>query len=212
MTVAASLSVGQNVAAMNNSMQAALAWVRIHALDYNIDPDFFKEHDIHIHVPAGAIPTDGPSAGVTMVTSLVSALTKRPLRPRVAMTGEIMLSGQVLPVGGIKEKVLAAKRAGVTEVFLPAENEPNVREDLGPELLEGIQVHYACSIFEVVDQALEAKPADTPRPSGPPDGETVVEQVANEVVNGGRNREPVGVPHAAEPATEPAPEPVGRPH
>ncbi|HUI41190.1 MAG TPA: endopeptidase La [Terriglobia bacterium] len=149
---------------MQESMQAALAWVRTHALDYGIDPDFFQNNDVHIHVPAGATPKDGPSAGVTMVTSLVSALTKRPVRPRVAMTGEIMLSGQVLPVGGIKEKVLAAKRAGVTEVFLPAENEPNVGEDLTPELLEGIELHYARSIHEVVDQALEREPADAPRP------------------------------------------------
>jgi ATP-dependent Lon protease len=164
---------------MQESMQAALAWVRSHALEYNIDPDFFKDHDIHIHVPAGAIPKDGPSAGVTMVTSLVSALTKRLLRPRVAMTGEIMLSGQVLPVGGIKEKVLAAKRAGVSEVFLPAENEPNLREDLTPELLEGLEIHFARSIHEVVDQALEAEAAEAPRPAAEP--------VVSEV--------PVGLPH-----------------
>jgi ATP-dependent Lon protease len=164
---------------MQESMQAALAWVRSHALEYNIDPDFFKDHDIHIHVPAGAIPKDGPSAGVTMVTSLVSALTKRLLRPRVAMTGEIMLSGQVLPVGGIKEKVLAAKRAGVSEVFLPAENEPNLREDLTPELLEGLEIHFARSIHEVVDQALETETAEATRP----DAEPVVSAV------------PVGLPH-----------------
>jgi ATP-dependent Lon protease len=109
-------------------------------------------------VPAGAIPKDGPSAGVTMVTGLVSALTRRPLRERVAMTGEITLSGQVLPVGGIKEKVLAAKRAGVREVILPADNEPNVREDLSPELLEGLELRYAKSIQEVVDLALEKEP------------------------------------------------------
>ncbi|HKS97559.1 MAG TPA: endopeptidase La, partial [Terriglobia bacterium] len=108
---------------MAESMQAALAWVRSHADDYGIDPDFYQNNDLHIHVPAGAIPKDGPSAGVTMATVLVSALTRRPLRERVAMTGEITLSGQILPVGGIKEKVLAAKRAGVREVYLPAENE-----------------------------------------------------------------------------------------
>ena len=153
---------------MQESMQAALAWVRSHALEYNIDPDFFKEHDIHIHVPAGAIPKDGPSAGVTMVTSLVSALTHRPLRPQVAMTGEIMLSGQVLPVGGVKEKVLAAKRAGVTEIFLPAENEPNLREDLTPDLLEGLEIHFARSIHEVVDQALERETATEVRPTAEP--------------------------------------------
>jgi ATP-dependent Lon protease len=197
---------------MQESMQAALAWVRTHALDYGIDPDFFKEHDIHIHVPAGATPKDGPSAGVTMVTSLLSALTKRPVRPRVAMTGEIMLSGQVLPVGGIKEKVLAAKRAGVGEVFLPAENEPNVREDLGPELLEGIKVRYARSIRDVVDQALESAPADAARPADKANGEAVIESSAREVVAPELEREPVGVAHSAEPTSEPAPEPVGRPH
>jgi ATP-dependent Lon protease len=197
---------------MQESMQAALAWVRSHALDYGIDPDFFKEHDIHIHVPAGAIPKDGPSAGVTMCTSLVSALTKRPLRPRVAMTGEIMLSGQVLPVGGIKEKVLAAKRAGVTEVFLPAENEPNVREDLGGDLLEGIQVRYARSIRDVVDQALERSPADAVRPADKANGEAVIEPPVHEGVTPGLQGEPVGVAHSAEPVAESAPEPVGRPH
>ena len=143
---------------MAESMQAALAWVRSHALDYGIDPDFYQNNDIHIHVPAGAIPKDGPSAGVTMATVLVSALTRRPVRERVAMTGEITLSGQILPVGGIKEKVLAAKRAGVREVYLPADNEPNVREDLTPDMLEGIELHFVKSIQELVDAALEREP------------------------------------------------------
>ena len=97
---------------------------------YGIDPDFFRKQDIHIHVPSGAVPKDGPSAGVAMVTALVSLLSGRPVRPRVAMTGEISLSGVVLPVGGIKEKVLGAKRAGIREVILPAENERDVKEDL----------------------------------------------------------------------------------
>ena len=115
---------------MQESMTAALSWVRANAERYGIDPDFFRKQDIHIHVPSGAVPKDGPSAGVAMVTALVSLLTGRPVRPRVAMTGEISLSGFVLPVGGIKEKVLGAKRAGIREVILPAENEPNVKEDL----------------------------------------------------------------------------------
>ncbi len=165
---------------MQESMQAALAWVRAHASDYDIDADFFQAHDIHMHVPAGAIPKDGPSAGVTMVTTLVSALTRRPLRERVAMTGEITLSGQVLPVGGIKEKVLAAKRAGVREIILPAENEPNVHEDLSQELLEGLELHYVKTIQEVLDRALEKEPITpeqakaaraarlTPAAAGPP--------------------------------------------
>jgi ATP-dependent Lon protease len=165
---------------MQESMQAALAWVRSHAAEYDIDPDFFQSKDIHFHVPSGAIPKDGPSAGVTMVTALVSALTCRPAKPRVAMTGEITLSGQVLPVGGIKEKVLAAKRAGVLEIILPADNEPNVHEDLNEEMLEGLVLHYVKSITEAVDLALEKKPvpvevgrptrevALTPVAAGPP--------------------------------------------
>ena len=143
---------------MQESMQAALAWVRSHAAEYDIDPEFFQSKDIHIHVPSGAIPKDGPSAGVTMVSALVSALTRRPSRQRLAMTGEITLSGQVLPVGGIKEKVLAAKRAGVVEVILPADNEPNVHEDLNPEMLEGLTLHYVKTIQEVVELGLEKDP------------------------------------------------------
>jgi ATP-dependent Lon protease len=151
---------------MQESMQAALAWVRSHAAEYNIDPEFFQSKDIHIHVPSGAIPKDGPSAGVTMVSALVSALTRRPSRQRLAMTGEITLSGQVLPVGGIKEKVLAAKRAGVVEVILPADNEPNVHEDLSPEMLEGLTLHYVKTIQEVVESGLEKDPVpeNTDRP------------------------------------------------
>jgi ATP-dependent Lon protease len=144
---------------MQESMQAALAWVRSNANEYGIDPEFFQSKDIHIHVPSGAIPKDGPSAGVTMVSALVSALTRRPSKQRLAMTGEITLSGQVLPVGGIKEKVLAAKRAGVTDVILPADNEPNVHEDLNPEMLEGLALHFVKTIQEVVEQGLEKDPA-----------------------------------------------------
>ena len=143
---------------MQESMQAALAWVRSHAAEYDIDPEFFQSKDIHIHVPSGAIPKDGPSAGVTMVSALVSALTRRPSKQRLAMTGEITLSGQVLPVGGIKEKVLAAKRAGVTDVILPADNEPNVHEDLNPEMLSGLTLHFVKTIQEVVEQGLEKDP------------------------------------------------------
>ncbi len=140
---------------MQESMQAALAWVRGHATDFGIDPDFFQNNDIHIHVPAGAIPKDGPSAGVTMASVLVSALTRRPVRTRLAMTGEITLSGQVLPVGGIKEKVLAAKRAGVKEVILPADNEANAHEDLNKNMLSGLTLHFVKTVQEVLDLALE---------------------------------------------------------
>ena len=145
---------GQIGQVMQESMQAALTWVRSHANELGIAPEFFSDHDIHIHVPAGAIPKDGPSAGVTMVTALVSLLSNRRVRPLTAMTGEITLSGNVLPVGGIKEKVLAAKRAGVHDVILPAENQTNVVEDLTAEELEGLTIHYVKMIDEVLEIAL----------------------------------------------------------
>ncbi|HWW51398.1 MAG TPA: endopeptidase La [Verrucomicrobiae bacterium] len=136
---------------MQESMRAALSWVRSNSERYGIDPDFFRKLDLHVHVPSGAIPKDGPSAGVAMVTALVSLLTGRPVRPRVAMTGEISLSGIVLPIGGVKEKVLGAKRAGIREVILPLDNEPNAKEDLQPEMLEGVQIHFV----RTAEQALE---------------------------------------------------------
>jgi ATP-dependent Lon protease len=145
---------GQIGQVMQESMQAALTWVRSNAVQLGIAETFFAEHDIHIHVPAGAIPKDGPSAGVTMATALVSLLTARPVRPLTAMTGEITLSGNVLPIGGVKEKVLAAKRAGVHDVILPAENKMNVEEDLTPEQLENLSVHYVKTIGEVLYLAL----------------------------------------------------------
>jgi ATP-dependent Lon protease len=113
-----------------------------------------KELDLHIHVPAGAIPKDGPSAGVTMATVLVSLLTDEPVRPLTAMTGEITLSGNVLPVGGIKEKFLAARRAGVQTIILPSENRQDVEEDLTPDLIGGVDIHYASRIEDVLAVAL----------------------------------------------------------
>lgn len=145
---------GQIQDVMRESMQAGLSWVRSNAEQLGIHEDFFEKHDIHIHVPAGAIPKDGPSAGVTIVTALVSLLTNRPVRPLLAMTGEITLSGNVLPIGGVKEKVLAAKRAGVHDVILPAENKTNVEEDLTPEQLENLDIHYVKAISEVLEIAL----------------------------------------------------------
>jgi ATP-dependent Lon protease len=145
---------GQLGQVMQESIQAAYSWVRSHAKELGIDEAFFADHDIHIHVPAGAIPKDGPSAGVTMVTTLVSLLTDRPVRPLTAMTGEITLSGNVLPIGGIKEKALAAKRAGVTDIILPADNRQNVQEDLTPEQLQGLNMHYVKTIEELLSIAL----------------------------------------------------------
>src|SRR5258706_1624184 len=145
---------GQIGQVMQESMQAALTWVRSNAERLGIASDFFANNDLHIHVPAGAIPKDGPSAGITMATALVSLLTERPLRPHTAMTGEITLSGNVLPVGGIKEKVLAAKRAGVRDVILSAANKMNVEGDITPGQLQGVTMHYVTTIDEVLDIAL----------------------------------------------------------
>jgi ATP-dependent Lon protease len=144
---------GQLGDVMKESVQAALSWVRSHAADLRIPGDFWERSDIHLHVPAGAIPKDGPSAGVTMVTALVSLLTGRPIRPRLAMTGEITLSGRVLPVGGIKEKVLAAKRAGVKTVILPARNEKNLVEDVPPAVRAEMTFRLVDSIEEVLTLA-----------------------------------------------------------
>jgi ATP-dependent Lon protease len=145
---------GQIGEVMQESMQAALTWVRSNAKSIGLEEDFMKDIDLHIHVPAGAIPKDGPSAGVTMATALISLLTDTPVHPLTAMTGEITLSGNVLPVGGIKEKFLAAKRAGVKQVILPAENRLNVEEDLMPEQIEGVTIHYASHIEDVLNVAL----------------------------------------------------------
>jgi len=145
---------GQIGEVMQESMQAALTWVRSNAASLGLAEDFTREIDLHIHVPAGAIPKDGPSAGVTMATVLASLLTDTPVRPLTAMTGEITLSGNVLPVGGIKEKFLAARRAGVTTIILPADNRQDVEEDLTPELMEGVTVHYASRIEDVLCVAL----------------------------------------------------------
>src|SRR6266581_3600341 len=144
---------GQVGDVMQESTKAALTWVRSYASELGLEADFYKEKDVHIHVPAGSIPKDGPSAGVTMVTALVSALANVPIRPKLAMTGEITLSGHVLPVGGIKEKVLAARRAKIEELILPAQNEKNVREDIQPELLREIKIHYVKTIEEVLEIA-----------------------------------------------------------
>ena len=146
---------GQLGEVMQESTKAALTWVRSIAPRLGVESDFFKDRDVHIHVPSGAIPKDGPSAGVTMVTALVSALIGKPVRPKLAMTGEITLSGHVLPVGGIKEKVLAARRAGVQELVLPVENEKNVKEDVQEDLLGSIRVHYVKTIEEVLSLAFE---------------------------------------------------------
>ncbi|HET6617102.1 MAG TPA: endopeptidase La [Gemmatimonadota bacterium] len=138
---------------MQESGRAALGYIRSHAAELGIEEDFFSASDIHLHVPAGAVPKDGPSAGVTMATALASALTNRKVRPDVAMTGEITLTGQVLPVGGIKEKLVAARRSDIKTVILPARNRENV-EDVEPTLVEGLDFVYADTIDDVLEAAL----------------------------------------------------------
>jgi ATP-dependent Lon protease len=162
---------GQIGEVMQESMQAALTWVRSNAASLGLAEDFTKEIDLHIHVPAGAIPKDGPSAGVTMATVLASLLTDTPVRPLTAMTGEITLSGNVLPVGGIKEKFLAARRAGVTTIILPADNRQDVEEDLTPELIGDVEIHYASRIEDVLAVAL-------PQLKARPDTSPVAEELA----------------------------------
>ena len=165
---------GQLGEVMKESARAALSWLRTHAREHGIDPDFFKTAEMHVHVPAGAIPKDGPSAGVTMAAAMASELTGRPVRGDIAMTGEITLSGRVLPVGGIKEKVLAARRLGINEVVLPRQNAKNVNEDLTPELRKGLEVHFVSTIDEVLALALQPVSTDvvrTPRKVTRPSGQ-----------------------------------------
>jgi ATP-dependent Lon protease len=152
---------GQLGEVMKESARTALSWFRTHARRYNVDPTFYKDAEVHLHVPAGAIPKDGPSAGVTMVTALASELTGRPVRGDIAMTGEITLSGRVLPVGGVKEKVLAARRHGITEVILPKQNEKNVKEDLTDELRAELRIHYVSEIEQVLAIALQPSAAQS---------------------------------------------------
>jgi ATP-dependent Lon protease len=153
---------GQLGEVMQESAQAALSWVRAHAEGLGLPPDWFAEHDIHIHVPAGAVPKDGPSAGVTMATALASLVRHQPVSADVGMTGEITLTGQVLPVGGIREKVLAAQRAGLKRVILPRENEHDL-DNLPPETREELEFVLVDGIEEVLAHAFEGD-AGTRRP------------------------------------------------
>jgi ATP-dependent Lon protease len=163
---------------MQESMQAALSWVRAHAETLGIDPEFFKNNDLHVHVPAGAIPKDGPSAGITVTTALASLLMGRRVRPHVSMTGEVTLSGLVLPVGGIKEKVLAARRAGVKEVILSRENKVNVDEDLQPEQIGDLKIHFVETVEEVLDLALMPPEASSAERDDPGRGAREATEVA----------------------------------
>jgi ATP-dependent Lon protease len=145
---------GQLGDVMKESAQAALSVIRSKSDELDLPADFFSKHDVHVHVPAGAVPKDGPSAGVAIATSLVSALTGRKVDSGVAMTGEITLTGQVLPVGGIKEKVLGARRAGIKRVVLPLRNEADVTEDVPAEIRKSMKFVYAEELSQVLKQAL----------------------------------------------------------
>jgi ATP-dependent Lon protease len=138
---------------MKESATIALAYIKAHADDWHIPRKDIETQSVHIHVPEGAIPKDGPSAGITMTTALVSAFTRRKVRPRIAMTGEMTLRGKVLPIGGVKEKILAAKRAGITDIVLCEDNRKDVTE-INQLYLNGLTFHYVRDIHEVVDYAL----------------------------------------------------------
>jgi len=145
---------------MRESAQAALSYVRAHARAIKASDDFYDKHDIHIHVPAGAVPKDGPSAGVTMVTALASLFSGRPVRPRLAMTGEVTLSGKILPIGGVKEKVLGARRAGIKTVILPERNRKDFMEDIPEEVRAELHFEFVDEVSQVLKLALT--PATTP--------------------------------------------------
>ena len=144
---------GQLGDVMKESAQAGLSYIRSVGEEYHIPKKFFQENDIHIHIPEGAVPKDGPSAGITMATAMLSAITQTPVRADVAMTGEITLRGRVLPIGGLKEKLLAAKNAGMKTVLVPAKNERDV-EEISTEITKGLEIKFVTHMDEVLKEAL----------------------------------------------------------
>jgi ATP-dependent Lon protease len=136
---------------MKESAQIAISYIRSVSAEYEIAEDYFEKHDLHIHVPEGAVPKDGPSAGVTITTAVLSAIIRKKVRGDVAMTGEVTLRGNVLPIGGLKEKLLAAKNAGVAEVFVPARNKKNVK-DISKEITGGLEITYVAHVKEIIQK------------------------------------------------------------
>jgi ATP-dependent Lon protease len=156
---------------MQESARAAQSYLWSHATEFGIDPEIFNGYGVHLHVPAGAIPKDGPSAGVTITSALASLYTGRRVRPDTAMTGEITLSGLVFPIGGVKEKVMAAHRAGIRRVLLPTRNEADV-DDIPEDVRKDLQIVFVSTISEVIDKALEVLVANPPPPPLQPESTT----------------------------------------
>jgi len=146
---------------MKESAMLALEYLKAHADELNIPTEVFEKWNVHVHVPEGAIPKDGPSAGVTMVTSLASAFTQRKVKSDLAMTGEITLRGKVLPVGGIKEKILAAKRAGITDIILSSDNKKDI-DEIKEVYVKGLNFHYVETITDVLNLALLDEKVEKP--------------------------------------------------
>ena len=171
---------GQLGDVMKESVQAALAYIRSHSAEFHIKPEWFQENEIHVHVPAGAVPKDGPSAGCAMATALVSVLTKVPVRKDVAMTGEISLRGKVLPIGGLKEKILAAVRAGMKTVIIPEQNKKDL-EDIPKDMQKRVRIVPVREIDEVLKLALEKYPIPAPREKAKPASPKVVVRSSKEL-------------------------------
>ena len=144
---------GQLGDVMKESARTGISYIRSVSRNYGIADDFFEKHDIHVHIPEGAVPKDGPSAGITMATAMLSAVTERKVRADLAMTGEVTLRGRVLPIGGLKEKLLAAKNAGMKTVLVPKENKADV-EEISTEITKGLEILYVENMDEVLRQAL----------------------------------------------------------
>jgi ATP-dependent Lon protease len=155
---------GQLGEVMQESVQAAFSYVRAHSREFGVAPDFFDRHSLHVHVPAGAVPKDGPSAGVTMVTAIVSALSGRPVRSDLAMTGEITLRGRVMAIGGVKQKALAAHRAGIKTLLLPAQNKRDL-PDIPADVRKDLRIVWVERIDEVLHRALHPVAVELPVPA-----------------------------------------------
>ena len=147
------LLTGQLGDVMKESAQAGISYIRSVSDQYEIDPEFFQKHDMHVHIPEGAVPKDGPSAGITMATAMLSAIIEKPVRADLAMTGEITLRGRVLPIGGLKEKLLAAKYARIKEVLVPEKNRPDI-EEMDREIIQGLDIRFVDNMKEVLGEAL----------------------------------------------------------